>query len=278
MATYTHGSTLSTFKHNITNSAPTAGADGTAGYVIGSRWLDTTGNQEYVCAATATAAAVWLDTVVGGSSGIVSILQGGTSATVKTTAADNLLPTSTKGDMIYHSTNNIRLALGSENQGLAVDATNTIPKWSYGFPSVKVKTSDQNVNTVTVADVTAVTMSVATGGYYHFKYVVPYESATITVGIRLTVGIPAATVFAAQARIMFAADGAGGEFLGAITSSGDSVIATAVQSAASTYLSIVEGIIVPSASGTVRLQAGTETGTTTVTVKQGTAGILTQLG
>ena len=75
-------------------------------------------------------------------------------------------------------------------------------------------------------------------------------------------------------RTMIAADGAGGEFQGAISSSGDAVVPTAVPAINTDYLAIVEGLLLPSADGTLQLRARTETGTTIVTVRQGSIGML----
>jgi len=56
-------------KTNIgATAAPTAGADVDDGYAVGSRWLDTTNDKEYVCLDSTTAAAVWTETTGGGSS------------------------------------------------------------------------------------------------------------------------------------------------------------------------------------------------------------------
>lgn len=43
-------------------AAPAVTDDGTKGYTVGSRWIDTVGQQEYVCISPATGAAVWKQT------------------------------------------------------------------------------------------------------------------------------------------------------------------------------------------------------------------------
>lgn len=51
-------------KDNLAASAaPTVNADSTAGYEVGSTWLDTTGGNYYVCSSATEGAAVWLATV-----------------------------------------------------------------------------------------------------------------------------------------------------------------------------------------------------------------------
>ena len=44
---------------NTTTSDPTVNDDGTLGYVVGSRWINTTGPSEFVCSDATTGAAVW---------------------------------------------------------------------------------------------------------------------------------------------------------------------------------------------------------------------------
>lgn len=46
--------------------APGTGNDNTQGYAVGSRWIDTTNDKEYVCLDTSTGAAVWTETTGGG--------------------------------------------------------------------------------------------------------------------------------------------------------------------------------------------------------------------
>ena len=57
-------------KHNLAASAaPGVDDDSTDGYGVGSRWLDTTGEKEYVCTSASIGAAVWVETTGGGGGG-----------------------------------------------------------------------------------------------------------------------------------------------------------------------------------------------------------------
>jgi len=51
------------------STAPTASDDNTAGYAIGSRWLDTTNDKEYVATDVSTGAATWVDLTTGAGGG-----------------------------------------------------------------------------------------------------------------------------------------------------------------------------------------------------------------
>ncbi len=83
---------------------------------------------------------------------------------------------------------------------------------------------------------------------------------------------------AAGRAVLTAADAAAGRWYGEITSSDDAVVPTAIAAINTDYLLKIEGIAVPSASGNLQVRARTETGTTIVTVRQGSYGMLWNLG
>lgn len=147
----------------------------------------------------------------------------------------------------------------------------TLPVWGVR------KTADQTFASATPADVTGMSFSVRSGGYYHFRFVILYQSDTSTVGLQATVTTPAFTRFGARLNAIVTGDGAGRDYVGAITASGDAVLTTNVPAINEDYVAVVEGVIIPSANGTLQLQAATETGTTNVIVRQGSVGFLTQI-
>lgn len=58
--------TLYTQPNTVTTVSPTAAADLTQGYQVGSRWINTTTGLEFVCTDATAAAAVWAETTAGG--------------------------------------------------------------------------------------------------------------------------------------------------------------------------------------------------------------------
>lgn len=52
--------------NDAASTAPTVNDDTGDGYTVGSRWLDTTNDKEYVCADASSGAAVWVETTGGG--------------------------------------------------------------------------------------------------------------------------------------------------------------------------------------------------------------------
>lgn len=148
----------------------------------------------------------------------------------------------------------------------------------FGGGSTVKKTADQTIATATPTDVSGLSFNVVAGRYYHFRFLCIVQSNTLTVGVAATVVCPAFTRFAARARMPFAVDGAGAEWQGEITASGDAVVPTAIPAINTDYIMEVEGIIVPSANGVLKLQARTETGTTNIIVRQGSMGFLWDMG
>lgn len=138
--------------------------------------------------------------------------------------------------------------------------------------------TDQLFSSATPADVRGLALPVRAGRIYRFEFACIVRSDTITVGVAASITYPPAARFAATMRTMFAADGAGGEWQGAITASDDAVVPTDVPAANTDYELRIDGVIAPSATGTLQLRARTETGTTTVTVRAGSMAFLWDLG
>lgn len=72
LMTRTGAGTYSSFKYNYSASAaPGVNDDNTAGYAVGSAWIDTTADKSYTCVDATTGAAVWKEQ--GGSGGVTSV-------------------------------------------------------------------------------------------------------------------------------------------------------------------------------------------------------------
>lgn len=143
-----------------------------------------------------------------------------------------------------------------------------------GGPNTVKKTSDQTFNSTTPANVTSLSFPITSGRYYEFRFLLLVRSATATVGVGVDVTVPGVTRFGYTMRTIIAADGAGGEFQGAGTASADAILGTAVPVINTDYIMEVAGLVLPSASGTLQLRGRTETGTTVVTIRQGSVGYL----
>jgi hypothetical protein len=153
-----------------------------------------------------------------------------------------------------------------------------ISAYCLNIPTIVKKTADQTFNATGPANVTSLVFSVTSGRYYYFRWVMLVRSDTSTIGVRADMTVPAFTRFGATGRTIFAGDGAGAEFQGAMTASADAVVPTAVPAINTDYVWQIDGLILPSAGGSIQVRAGTETGVTTVTVRQGSMGLLWDLG
>ena len=134
--------------------------------------------------------------------------------------------------------------------------------------------ADQQSTVTALADVTGLSVPVTAGVSRRFRFDVVFRTAATTTGIGLALTYPAASTFAATARIPIGADGAGGELQGWVTSSGDAVVGTGVQAINTDYLATVEGVIVPTATGVVQLRFRSEIAASAVTVRAGSCAVL----
>lgn len=147
-----------------------------------------------------------------------------------------------------------------------------------GIPSAVHKTADQTFTSATPANVSDLSFPVVANRHYFAEFIVAWRSNTATVGVGLSVTIPAAATFAGWVESIIAADGAGGGMQGAITASDDAVLITAAAAINTDYVAIVKVVLVPSANGTLQMRGRTETGTTPVIIRKGSFGLLYDRG
>lgn len=148
------------------------------------------------------------------------------------------------------------------------------------------KTADSVFSSATPADVpigvsggAAMAFTLTAGRIYRFSFESIVRSNTTLVGIGMSVTTPTFSSFGATARFPgLAVDGVTCEWVGNITASDDPVVSAGVVATNTDYRFVIEGTIVPSASGPLTLRARTGVGIATVTVRQGTTGMLWDLG
>jgi len=134
--------------------------------------------------------------------------------------------------------------------------------------------ADQSTTASSLTSVTNVAFALLPNTTYTFKFWVIFRSSSSSNGIRLGLTFPAVVRFAASVHIPILIDGAGAEYHGWLTSSGDQVVGTSVQASNTDYVAIVEGTIRVSVAGNLQLVFGTENSGTTVIVRLGTGGQL----
>ena len=133
------------------------------------------------------------------------------------------------------------------------------------------------VTTTTFVDVAGLGHAVAAGVAYRFLAVLAWRSAALTTGARFAINGPATpTVLAYTARWTGATDTA--EALTAARAYDVGTPSTGVAVAAADMLAVIEGIIVPSAAGTLIPRVASEVSGSGITVRRGSSFDVSDLG
>jgi hypothetical protein len=115
------------------------------------------------------------------------------------------------------------------------------------------KTADETFTTQVLANVADMSFAVAANTDYEFRFVLSYTAGTAR-GIGLGLTVPAGRVAAGVTIYGQAADGVAAGWLGVINASADAVISTAA-AATTEQVALIEGVLRPTAAGTLQLQA-----------------------
>lgn len=138
------------------------------------------------------------------------------------------------------------------------------------LPSVVVLTADVANATATantLADVTGLSFPVAAGVRYHFKFVIPYTAAATTTGSRWTINGPALTsLHYVSDYSLTTASRTTNE---ALNTYNLPAAANVTSAATGSNMAIIEGIILPSAAGSVIARFASEVASSAITAKAG---------
>lgn len=141
------------------------------------------------------------------------------------------------------------------------------------------KTADQSIADTTLVNITSLSFSVTSGRYYKFSFDVVGNTSDTNDGLKVTLTTPTFTVFDATVRIPTGdTDDTTSLFRGNIAASGETVSATTFSANGVSSTCRVEGTILPSANGTLQVQAANTAGTGPLLIKQGSCGLLWDLG
>jgi len=147
-------------------------------------------------------------------------------------------------------------------------------------PSIVRLGSDVSTSSTTCCvDVTGLSFSVSSGKVYHFKFLVIWNTTTTNRGIGLTLNGPATTSLTYDVIYPVNPNGGGGEIQG--KNSYDITNPTGQSPNLTNNLGIIEGLIQPSADGTliVRMEMGgnNSPGANFITIKENSVGFLTEI-
>jgi hypothetical protein len=129
-------------------------------------------------------------------------------------------------------------------------------KGEIGLPTFTFKTADHNTTATAFADVPELNFAVTAGVTYNFKFVCLFSAALTTTGSRWAVNGPASPTRLIY-RVLFPASTTGLVANGAFTLY-DQPTATVSSGAPNNNCALVEGVITPSANGTVSLRFASE--------------------
>lgn len=186
-----------------------------------------------------------------------------------------------KGDIIVATAADTaaRKAAGANGTLLIADSTQGDGlRWGSREVVYDYLTADETGKTDATLTDTALSFAVLNGVYYRFRFDLIWRTTVTTVGFKVGLTFGTVTRFASLARVAANVDGTAGESQGSLTSSGDSVVMGTAEAANTDYYACVEGVILPSADGTLMLQYAAETTGATVTLRQASCGELVALG
>lgn len=201
--------------------------------------------------------ALWVDSGTSQFDGQVQIGASDTTGVLlvldtKTNAGD---PTGTNGAMYYNS--NLGKFRCYENG--AWDDCITHRKVVLGSD-----VADSSGN-CTITNITNLSFSVTSGTTYRFRAQIIYTAAATTTGANFSVNAPTTSLFAYTARVPTTATTDTIDHLTANDGGGCSTDSATTAG----NIAIVEGIVTPSASGTLQMRFATEVNTSAITVKAG---------
>lgn len=185
--------------------------------------------------------------------------------------ADQLGIMTTKGDILTFSTLPLRLAVGTDGQVLTADSAQAAGvKWatssgSGGGLTFVDLSSDVTNSTTSYADVTGLSFSVTSGETYYFRFVIPYTSAATGTGSKWSINGPTVTTLIYDARW----PSTGTAITRYFASTYDAGTVSGGSSTVDANVARIEGIITPSANGTVIARFASEVGSSAIVAKAG---------
>jgi hypothetical protein len=125
--------------------------------------------------------------------------------------------------------------------------------------------TNNNIVPNTLQDVTGLSFPVVAGVRYRFQIIVPYTAGAVTTGSRWTLNGPAASLLAYTSRYTLTATSQTVNFATAYSTPA----ASNASSLTAGNIAIIEGVIVPSADGTVQVRFASEIANSAIVAKAG---------
>lgn len=133
--------------------------------------------------------------------------------------------------------------------------------------SIDTDVTNDNASANTIASITDLDFPVEAGQTYHFRFVIPYTAAATTTGARFSITGPASPTFLAY-ESRYPLTGSTNTLNFGLTAYDTPASANAT-SLTTGNLAIIEGIIKPSANGTITARFASEVSSSAITAKAG---------
>jgi len=168
-------------------------------------------------------------------------------------------------------------SIGGLKQGIEL-GYNDVSGASFAVLASDVTNSNATLNTI--ADVTGLSFAVTSGKTYWFRFVIPYTSAALTTGSRWSINGPAITLlyYESNYNLQYATVGTPGVLSQNYgLTAYDNPAVTNASSNLSGNLATIEGILIPSATGTLIARFASEIANSAITAKAGAVVFYKQL-
>lgn len=146
-----------------------------------------------------------------------------------------------------------------------------------GVYGAMLKAAGTALTSATLADVAGLSAPLLANHFYTWSCRFRFLSDTLTSGLKLAFNAPTGSK-TATVRIPQAADGTAHYFAGISNAVDDAVTSTDVPATASAMIAEMEGILMPTADGTLQIRAANEAGAGNVTPQQATSLIVWDWG
>jgi len=168
-------------------------------------------------------------------------------------------------------------AIGADIKSLATRVS-TLEAGSGGGSTVAASSSDQSSSATTLADATGLSASVAASARYRLEAFVSFSSAAVDTGLSLGFTLPAGAVGMLEIAIPSVSTWSAPDTRLITSSQSGSITSPGVPAAATVYTARVSGIVkTGTTAGSFKIQFASEVSGSAVTLKSGSALVLTRL-
>lgn len=148
-----------------------------------------------------------------------------------------------------------------------------------GFGAVVKLSADLSAFTATaLADATGLSFALTSGRFYSFQFWIRFSTAATTTGAQFAINAPANSYIVYRTETSLTAAAAGAPTFRTARAVNIGTASASADAINGNLLCVIQGMIQPSANGTLIVRAGTEIANSGVTVRAGSCGILMDYG